>query len=192
MLAWAMNGEDLPVLNGYPLRLVVPGHYGTYWVKHLHEITVLDKPSDGFWMASAYRIPDNDCACVPPGTAAPKTRPIGRYNVRSFITAPAEGGRVPADRDLAVKGFAFGGGSGIARVEVSADGGRNWAEARLGEDLGRYSFRRFEATLRLPAGAHRLMSRATGRDGDTQPMEARWNPAGYRRNIVETVTVTAA
>src|SRR4051794_20706160 len=84
MLAWAMNGSELPILNGFPLRLVVPGTYGTYWVKHLHEITVLEKPSDSFWMTSAYRIPDNDCACVSPGTAAPKTRPIGRYNVRSF------------------------------------------------------------------------------------------------------------
>lgn len=192
MLAWAMNGADLPVLNGYPLRLVVPGFYGTYWVKHLHDITVLDKPSDSFWMTSAYRIPDNDCACVPPGTAAPKTKPIGRYNVRSFITGPAEGGRVPVGRDLTVKGIAFDGGSGITKVEVSADGGKSWMEARLGEDLGKYSFRGFEVALRLPAGEHQLMSRATGRDGGTQPMEARWNPPGYMRNVVETVTVTAA
>ncbi|RYJ01387.1 MAG: oxidase, partial [Acetobacteraceae bacterium] len=136
MLAWAMNGADLPMLNGFPLRLVVPGTYGTYWVKHLHEITVLDRPSDSFWMTSAYRIPDNDCACVPPGTAAPKTRPIGRYNVRSFITAPAAG-RVPAGRPVAIRGIAFDGGAGIARVEVSADGGQHWTEARLGEELGK-------------------------------------------------------
>ncbi|MDN3564304.1 molybdopterin-dependent oxidoreductase, partial [Paeniroseomonas aquatica] len=192
MLAWAMNGADLPMLNGYPLRLVVPGTYGTYWVKHLHEIIVLDKPSDNFWMTSAYRIPDNDCACVPAGTAAPKTRPIGRYNVRSFITAPVEAGRVSADRDITVKGIAFDGGSGIARVEVSIDGGKSWTDARLGEELGKYSFRGFELSLRLPAGVHRLMSRATGKDGGTQPMEARWNPPGYMRNVIETVSVTAA
>lgn len=192
MLAWAMNGEDLPMLNGYPLRLVVPGTYGTYWVKHLHEITVLDKPSDSFWMTSAYRIPDNDCACVPAGTAAPKTRPIGRYNVRSFITAPVEAGQLAAGQDLTVKGIAFDGGSGIARVEISTDGGKSWMDARLGEDLGKYSFRGFEASLRLPAGAHRLMSRATGKDGSTQPMEAQWNPPGYMRNVIETVSVTVA
>ncbi|MGN1285334.1 MAG: molybdopterin-dependent oxidoreductase, partial [Bradyrhizobium sp.] len=58
MLAWGMNGEDLPFLNGFPLRLVVPGYYGTYWVKHLNEITVIDSVFDGFWMKSAYRIPD--------------------------------------------------------------------------------------------------------------------------------------
>src|SRR5690242_16024369 len=112
MLAYGMNGDDLPMLNGFPLRLVVPGYYGTYWVKHLERITVLDKPSDSFWMTSAYRIPDNDCACVPPGGAPGKTRPIGRYNVRSFLTAPGPGERVPADRDLVLRGFAFDGGSG--------------------------------------------------------------------------------
>jgi DMSO/TMAO reductase YedYZ molybdopterin-dependent catalytic subunit len=192
MLAWAMNGADLPVLNGYPLRLVVPGYYGTYWVKHLHEITVLDKPSDSFWMTSAYRIPDNDCACVPAGTAAPKTRPIGRYNIRSFITGPAEGGRVAAGREFIVRGFAFDGGSGIARVQVSADGGQRWVEAQLGEELSRYSFRGFEARLSLPAGPHRLLSRATGRNGETQPLEPRWNPPGYMRNVIESIAVTAA
>jgi DMSO/TMAO reductase YedYZ molybdopterin-dependent catalytic subunit len=62
MLAWAMNGEDIPFLNGYPLRLIVPGYYGTYWVKHLSDITVLDKPFDGFWMSTGYRIPDNGSA----------------------------------------------------------------------------------------------------------------------------------
>ena len=70
MLAYAMNGQDLPVLNGFPLRLVVPGYYGTYWVKHLNEITVIDDVFDGFWMKTAYRIPDNACACVPAGHGA--------------------------------------------------------------------------------------------------------------------------
>ena len=63
MIAYAMNGQDLPWLNGFPVRLVVPGYYGTYWVKHLNEITVIDHAFDGYWMASAYRMPDNDCAC---------------------------------------------------------------------------------------------------------------------------------
>src|SRR5437763_6631951 len=76
MIAYAMNDADLPMLNGYPVRLVVPGWYGTYWVKHLSEITVLDGVLNDFWMATAYRIPDNACACVPPGTAPTKTVPI--------------------------------------------------------------------------------------------------------------------
>ena len=66
MVAYAMNGEDLPWLNGFPVRLVVPGYYGTYWLKHLTKITVLGAPLDNFWMKTAYRIPDNACACVEP------------------------------------------------------------------------------------------------------------------------------
>ncbi len=191
MLAWAMNGADLPVLNGFPLRLVVPGYYGTYWVKHLNEITVLDKALDNFWMAAAYRIPDNDCACVPAGTAPAKTRPIGRLNTRSFLTSVTDGARVKADADMAVKGIAFDGGSGIARVEISSDGGQAWAAATLGEDLGKYSFRAFQTTMRLAPGTHKMLVRATAKDGGAQPTEPRWNPAGYMRNVVETVTVVA-
>src|ERR1700731_54424 len=69
MLAYQMNGQDLPMLNGFPVRLVGPGYYGTYWVKHLSDITVIDTVFDGFWRKTSYRIPDNDCACVEPGTA---------------------------------------------------------------------------------------------------------------------------
>jgi sulfite dehydrogenase len=192
MLAWAMNGEDLPFLNGFPLRLVVPGRFGTYWVKHLSEITVLDKPFDGYWMKTAYRIPDNDCACVPPGGKPDKTVPIGRFNIRSFITSHADGAAVAAGRPTELKGIAFDGGNGIAGVEISADDGRSWAKATLGKDLGRYAFREWRLPVTLGAGSHVLMVRATGKGGETQPMEPRWNPPGYMRNVVERVTVKAA
>lgn len=192
MLAWAMNGTDLPFLNGYPLRLVVPGYFGTYWVKHLSEITVLDKPLDNFWMTSAYRIPDNACNCVAPGAAPAKTRPIGTFKVRSFITSVEDGAAVPAGAPLALRGIAFDGGSGIRQVEVSADGGQTWASATLGADMGRYAFRGWDAPVTLAAGAHVLQVRATANSGETQPAEQPWNPAGYLRNLVETTRVTAA
>ncbi|KAB1074441.1 SorA family sulfite dehydrogenase catalytic subunit [Methylobacterium planeticum] len=191
MLAWAMNGEDLPWLNGYPLRLVVPGYYGTYWVKHLNSIGVLDKPYDGFWMQKAYRIPDNPCACTEPGQAARATVPIGRFTVRSFLTNLADGARIKAGRTT-LRGIAFDGGSGIGSVAVSLDDGRTWAEARLGPDLGRYSFRPWSLEVGLGAGTHPIRVRATGNDGVSQPMEASWNPAGYLRNGVETTRVQAA
>ncbi|MFY9350230.1 MAG: molybdopterin-dependent oxidoreductase [Sphingobium sp.] len=191
MLAWGMNGADLPFLNGYPLRLVVPGHYGTYWIKHLNEINVVDAAYDGYWMKTAYRIPDNDCACVPPGTKPEKTRPIGRLNVRSFLTSHADGARVKAGRRELVSGIAFDGGSGIAQVALSTDGGRQWRAAALGQDLGRYSFRPWSLPVALDRGAHRILVRATGRNGETQPMEQRWQPAGYMRNQVEAVEVIA-
>lgn len=192
MIAYAMNGQDLPWLNGYPIRLVVPGHYGTYWVKHLNEITVIDGVFDGFWMKSAYRIPNNSCACTPPGQAPTATTPIGRYNVRSFITNVQDGATVKADVDTPLKGIAFDGGYGVTNVAVSTDGGRTWTEATLGQDLGKYSFREWRAVVRLPAGSHDLKVRATNRIGQSQPMEALWNPAGYMRNVVEAVRVQAA
>lgn len=192
MLAWAMNGADLPFLNGYPLRLVVPGYYGTYWVKHLSTITVLDKPLDNFWMSKAYRIPDNDCNCVAPGTAPTATRPIGRFKVRSFITSAEDGMRVAAGKPLLLRGIAFDGGSGIRQVQVSTDGGHDWMDAALGEDLGNYSFRAWETSITLPAGPHALQVRAIANDGQTQPAEQPWNPSGYLRSQIETVTVVAA
>ena len=192
MLAWAMNDADLPFLNGYPLRLVVPGYYGTYWVKHLSAITALDKPLDNFWMSKAYRIPDNDCNCVTPGTAPAKTRPIGRFKVRSFITSVEDGTRVTAGERLLVRGIAFDGGSGIRQVQLSPDGGRTWLDATLGEDLGRFSFRPWQASVTLAAGPHALQVRAVAKDGQTQPVQQPWNPSGYLRNLIETVTVVAS
>jgi sulfite dehydrogenase len=193
MLAYEMNGEALPVLNGFPLRLVVPGHYGTYWVKHVHEITVIDEVFNGYWMNPAYRIPDNACACVEPGTTPKKTVPITRYNVRSFITSLTDGAQLKSGQPLEVKGIAFDGGHGIQQVLFSEDGGRNWRAAELSKDLGKYSFRGWQINFTpTRAGAFELKAKATNRLGQSQPLEALWNPAGYMRNVVETVRVTAA
>jgi DMSO/TMAO reductase YedYZ molybdopterin-dependent catalytic subunit len=191
MLAYGMNGDDLPFLNGFPLRLVVPGYYGTYWVKHLNEITVIDNEFDGFWMKTAYRIPDTPCACVEPGTAPKATIPINRFDVRSFITNISDGARLKAGTTT-LKGIAFDGGKGIKEVAVSTDGGKYWTPAKLGKDLGKYSFREWKLPIKLDAGSYELKVRATNTAGETQPMEPRWNPAGYMRNVVETVRVNVA
>lgn len=192
MLAYQMNGTDIPMLNGYPVKLVVPGYYGTYWVKHLSEIEVIDQTYEGFWMKPAYRIPDNDCACVEPGTAPAATRPIGRFTVRSFITSLQNGARIPAGQQTVVRGIAFDGGQGIREVAYSTDGGKSWREAALGSDLGRYSFREFTFAFTPERGTHDLLVRAWNRSGASQPMTALWQPAGYMRNVVEHVAVTAA
>jgi len=192
LLAYAMNGEDLPFLNGYPVRLVVPGWYGTYWVKHLSEITVLEGVLNDFWMSTAYRIPDNACACVPPGTAPASTVPIGRFDVRSFVTSVRDGARVPAATPLALRGIAFDGGYGIREVAVSVDGGKTWTSAALARDYGKYSFREWQTSATLSPGEHRIMVRAVNSIGQSQPPEPLWNPAGYMRNVVETVRVRAA
>jgi hypothetical protein len=192
ILAFAMNGEDLPWLNGYPLRLVVPGYYGTYWVKHLHEITVLDDSFNGYWMSAAYRIPDNSCACVEPGMTPSRTVPISRLNVRSFITSLAPGEKIKAGEKILLKGIAFDGGHGIADVSVSLDDGGTWQTARLGKDLGNYSFREWTIDFTSKQrGDLKLKVKATNRIGQSQPSEPRWNPAGYMRNVIETLNVTA-
>lgn len=193
MLAYQMNGADIPMLNGYPVKLIVPGYYGTYWVKHLSDIQVLDKAFDGFWMSTAYRIPDNACACVEPGKAPAKTVPINRFNVRSFITSLRDGDKVRVGRETVVRGIAFDGGFGITEVAFSADGGHTWTEARLGKDLGKYSFREWSVAFKpSKRGAHELKVRAVNRIGQSQPLSALWNPAGYMRNVVETTRVVAA
>jgi DMSO/TMAO reductase YedYZ molybdopterin-dependent catalytic subunit len=191
MLAYGMNGDDLPVLNGFPLRLIVPGYYGTYWLKHLNEITVIDNVFDGFWMKSAYRIPDTPCACVDPGTAPKATIPINRLDVRSFITSVPDGAKLKSGT-VTLKGIAFDGGKGIREVALSIDGGKSWMPAKLGRDLGKYSFREWKLPANLAAGSHQLQVRATNNAGETQPSEPRWNPAGYMRNVIETVRITAA
>jgi len=192
MLAWAMNGEDLPVLNGYPLRLVVPGYYGTYWIKHVSEITVLDAPFKGFWMDPAYRIPDNACACVPAGEVPGKTIPISKLNVRSFIVNLTDDSTVTAGKENIVRGIAFDQGYGISEVIFSSDGGHSWQAAKLGEDMGRYAFREWSIPF-VPTkkGQYQLKVRAINRIGQTQPMTALWNPSGYMRNVVETKNVMA-
>jgi sulfite dehydrogenase len=151
---------------------------------------VVDNVFDGFWMKTAYRIPDNDCNCVEPGTAPKATIPINRFTVRSFITSVTDGAKLKAG-GTTLKGIAFDGGEGIKDVAVSTDGGKTWVSARLGKDLGKYSFREWRMPVNLSAGSHELKVRATSNDGKTQPMEALWNPAGYLRNVVETVRVTA-
>ena len=193
MIAWSMNGTDLPFLNGYPLRLVVPGYFGTYWVKHLSEIDVVDQVYDGFFMAKGYRVPDNDCFCIAPGTPAAKTQPISRLPVRSFITSLKQGDVLPLEESVVLKGIAFDGGAGINKVELSLDGGQSWREARLGEDLGRFSFREWTLAVTFTRkGATQLMVRASNRAGESQPLQADWNPGGYRRHVVETSHVTVA
>ena len=194
LLAWSMNGADLPFLNGYPIRLVVPGYFGTYWVKHLSEIEVIDRPFEGhdaFFMTRAYRVPDNDCACVSPGMTPEKTRPITTLAVRSFTTSVKAGDTIPAGRAMELKGIAFDGGSGIASVAVSIDAGRSWRPATLGPDLGRFSFREWRLPMTFAAaGGVTVMVRATSKAGAVQPMEATWNPAGYLRNVVESTPLS--
>ena len=192
MVAYEMNGAELPYLNGFPLKLIVPGYYGTYWVKHLSEINVIDTEYNGFWMNPAYRIPDNDCSCVAPGTAPTKTVPINKFTIRSFITNLKNASTVLANQSTVVRGIAFDSGLGISKVLFSSDDGQTWTETKLGNDLGRYSFRGWSTQFTAATkGELKLRVKAINRAGEEQPMNAKWMPAGYLRNVVETVTVSS-
>jgi DMSO/TMAO reductase YedYZ molybdopterin-dependent catalytic subunit len=192
MIAYAMNGEALPLLNGFPLRLVVPGWYATYCVKMLNDIEVLDQPDTNFWMKTAYTIPDTPHADMKPGETGLKMVPINRMVPRSFITNLKAGATVKAGASTPMRGIAFGGDEGVKQVDFSSDGGRSWQAATLGKDEGKYGFRRWEARFTAPAkGNYTLMVRCTNSAGAVQPMQPNWNPAGFMRNPIEATPVTA-
>jgi DMSO/TMAO reductase YedYZ molybdopterin-dependent catalytic subunit len=187
LLAFEMNGEPLPAANGFPARLVVPGWTATYWIKAVAELTVSDKPFDGFWMKTAYRVPKGmfgDSGFASQDTE--QNSPITAIKVNSLIVDPAPGASLALGRRVEVNGIAWDGGSGIRKVEVSLDGGASWREARLGRDLGRYSFRQWRYAFKpQAAGPVVVLARALARDGSTQSDKLVHNPAGYHHNVVQ-------
>jgi DMSO/TMAO reductase YedYZ molybdopterin-dependent catalytic subunit len=189
VVAYLMNGEPLPMLNGFPVRLVVPGYFATYWLKCLTWIRVLEATDDNFWMKPAYRVPDTPRE----NTTAEEVKegkvnmvPIGRMPVRSFLVTPDGSSKIPAGMTVTLRGIAFSGYGRVTRVELSADGGKNWSAAKLGEDHGAYSFRTWEAawTPKNP-GKYSIAVRATDERGNLQPDEPVWNPGGYLWNRIE-------
>jgi hypothetical protein len=144
-------------------------------------------------MKTAYTIPDTPHANVTPGQTGVKMVPINRMVPRSFITNIKAGASVSAGVSTLARGIAFGGDTGVAKVDFSADGGKTWQPAKLGKDEGKYSFRQWETNF-APAdrGAHSLMVRCTNSDGVVQPDAANWNASGFMRNVIETTPVNAA
>jgi hypothetical protein len=143
-------------------------------------------------MDKAYRVPNNPDCQESPTNLAKETVPISVMTVRSLFAAPEAGERVAVGNPYEVQGVAFDGGKGIAKVEVSTDGGKAWGDARLDPEIGKYSWRRWRyAWTPGAAGKHKLMARATNTAGERQT-DAQWNRSGYARNVVESVEVTVA
>jgi sulfite dehydrogenase len=189
MVAYAMNDQALPMVNGFPLRLVVPGWYGTYWVKALSDITVLPQAFSNFWTDKAYRIPSGPNGTESPKDMAKVTVPINRFNVRSIIVRPEPEEILHPGMPTEMEGIAFDSGEGIRRVEVSTDGGTTWTDARLDPELGKYSWRRWRASWTpRNRGPYRLMARATNAAGETQSKE-QWNRSGFMWNVISQVDV---
>jgi DMSO/TMAO reductase YedYZ molybdopterin-dependent catalytic subunit len=189
MVAYAMNDAPLPMLNGFPLRLIVPGWFATYWVKSLNQITVLPEKFKGFWMDKAYRIPAAPDGNESPTQLSAQTVPISRHTVRSLFVRPEPLEKIHAAKPFEIQGIALDAGDGIRRVEVSLDGGGTWTDSKLDKEIGRYSWRRwrFPWTPAQP-GNSRLMCRATNAKGETQ-VTRQWNRSGYQRNVIEHVDV---
>jgi sulfite oxidase len=179
LLAWAMNGEPLPLIHGAPLRVVVPGYIGARSVKWLESIEVRAEPWPGYFQQVVYRLlPEN-------GTPGPGAgMPLGLIALNSDVLSPADGATVAAG-PVEVRGYAFAGGERhVTRVDVSLDGGSSWSQADLLEDLGQWAWRHWRITLELAPGEHEILVRAWDSSAATQPEDeaALWNPKGYVNN----------
>jgi DMSO/TMAO reductase YedYZ molybdopterin-dependent catalytic subunit len=189
IVAYSMNDEPLPMLNGFPVRLIVPGYFSTYWLKSLAFIRVLDAPDENYWVKTAYRVPDTPRGNTTPAdvkAGSVKTVPISRMPVRSFLISPDGSAKIPAGFPLHLRGIAFSGYGGIKKVEVSTDNGTTWSEARLGTDAGDYGFRTWSLDWTpKSSGRYQVAVRATDAKGNVQPDEGVWNPGGYMWNKIE-------
>jgi DMSO/TMAO reductase YedYZ molybdopterin-dependent catalytic subunit len=184
LVVWAMNGAPLLPQHGFPLRLIVPGWYGMASVKWLNRIEALAQPYDGFQQVSAYLYRP-----VPDGP----TTPVTHLRVKSLLVPPGipdwyTRWRMVDAGKVALFGRAWsGGGVGIARVEVGVDG--RWCEAELEPEQGRFAWRGWRYTWDAQPGEHELSCRATDANGETQPLEPRWDSGGFGNNVAQRVHV---
>jgi sulfite oxidase len=188
LLAWGMNGEPLPLVHGAPLRVVVPGYIGARSVKWLERIEVRSTAWPGHFQHVAYRLLPEDAT---PGPGA--GMPLGLIALNADVLSPADGETVTAG-PVDVRGYAFAGGERhVARVDVSVDGGANWSQAELLEDLGPWAWRHWRARLVLAPGEHEVVVRAWDSSAATQPESesALWNPKGYVNNARPRVRIRA-
>ncbi len=192
IVAYEMNGQPLPHLNGFPARIVVPGWTGTYWMKHVVAINALTKPLTNFWMNPAYRVPVGKFPIrdrfISQENAA--TTPITEMVVNSLITSHRDGDKVKTGK-VTVSGQAWDGGYGIRSVEVSTDGGKNWSAATLGQDLGRFAFRPWSFDVSSKRGKNTVMVNATNKIGQAQVSELIFNGAGYHNNVMQNISLMA-
>lgn len=185
LVAWGMNGEPLPLLHGYPLRIVVPGWFSTYWVKMLAAIEVLTGEDDSYYVAKSYRVPARP---ITPDEKDFPTVSITTMPPRALITSHADGETVKRGAPLTLRGIALGGDAALARVDLVGDGFE--LSCKLGPDEGPYALRLWEVTI--PAVTQSLANigvRAANVKGAVQPEALNWNPSGYARNVIERITL---
>jgi DMSO/TMAO reductase YedYZ molybdopterin-dependent catalytic subunit len=177
LVAYAMNGSDLPPEHGAPLRLVVPGWYGMASVKWLARLRLLEQRFEGFFQTDRYVVGD---------------RPLREIAARALIAWPRDGERL-AMRPFVTRGYAWSGRGDLARVEVSADGGGNWRDATLSEGTSRYAWRQWHVAISpLASGQLVLIARAVTTAGTTQPLQEVRNERGYENNAARPIRIEIA
>jgi len=191
LLAWSMTGAPLTAAHGAPLRVVVPGFIGARSVKWLQTITVIDRPSDNWFQATAYRVlpAEADPEEAGPGDGISLTE----VALNAEVLSPDVDATVPAG-PLTVRGYAFaGGGRGVGRVDVSVDRAASWVQADLGGDRGPGVWRQWTAHVDVPPGPRVLTARAWDTAGASMPEAPRhlWNPKGYVNNSWARIPITA-
>ncbi len=191
LIAWAMNGEDLPHLNGYPLRLVFGGYPASCSGKWLHKIVVRNKIHDGAKMAApSYRVP---CEPVPPGTKVPHEDMciIESMPIKSLITFPKTGATIKLNQELPIRGHAWAGDLEVQQMHYSIDFGATWQQCDLTPPVNRLAWQHFSAAIKFPkTGYYEVWAKATDSNGKAQPMVLPgWNPKGYLNNACHRIAV---
>jgi sulfite oxidase len=183
LLAYEMNGEPLPLKHGYPLRALALGWTGANCVKWLRKINVLDRPCEGFFMDSVYRIFQKE--------QDPKSgEVVTKLKTKSFITQPLNGQELGVGT-IVILGAAYAGESDVEHVEVSFDDGKSWADAQFIGPHEAFAWRQWQYIWEVgEKGDFTLMSRAIDSQGNPQPMNADWNVLGYGNNGVEEHAIT--
>ncbi|MFV0383472.1 sulfite oxidase [Paracoccus sp. (in: a-proteobacteria)] len=194
MIAWAMNGADIPALHGFPLRVVIPGYPGSVCQKYLTRIWIRDQQHDGSKMTGySYRLPIHPVA---PGTEVPESdmEVMTEMPVKSLITFPQTGTGVTAGQATEIRGHAWAGNGDVAAMHVSVDFGQTWQEAALEPAPNRFAWQRWRAQVTLPeAGYFEVWARATDMNGVSQPATTPgWNPRGYGNNMQHRIALIAA
>jgi DMSO/TMAO reductase YedYZ molybdopterin-dependent catalytic subunit len=193
IIAWSMNGDPLPYLNGHPLRLIIPGWPGSCSQKWLNRIWIRDQVHDGEKMlGTAYRVPSFPVA---PGTPVDNSdmETITSMPVKSLITYPQTGVRVDVGTAVDVRGSAWSGDVAVDRVDISLDFGATWQSVDMPPASNRYAWRRWYAQISLPErGYFEIWARATDETGRAQPATTPgWNPKGYLNNMQHRIAVFA-
>ncbi|CTQ33264.1 sulfite oxidase [Jannaschia rubra] len=193
LIAWEMNGEPIPAIHGFPLRVIIPGYPGSASQKYLNRIWIRDQVHDGAKMTGySYRLPAYPVA---PGTEVPEEDMVIMTDmpVKSLITFPQTGSETPAGAPTEVRGHAWAGSGDIASVDVSIDFGQTWIPASLDPPKNRFAWQRFRADVTLPeAGYYEVWARATDMAGVAQPpVVPGWNPRGYGNNMQHRIAMIA-